>query len=148
MATGSENDPLRLTRFYYADDVTLGVLELPNRRVIYTCEDGWHGNQRMISCIPDGLYRCTPRRFFRGNYMAWEITHVPDRTQILFHKGNKAGDVTGCIVVGTELWAIQPGVLGVAASGIAFIEMHRQLDVLGDWWVRIAPLSPLRGTEE
>ena len=140
-------EPVVLTRFYYGDTVTLGALELPDRAVLYTCEDGWHENQRMISCIPDGLYRVVPRRFNKGGYMAWEITDVPGRSQILFHKGNKAADVTGCVVVGTELFAIAPGVLGVANSAIALAEMRRQLGALAEWSLRVMPLGTLPGTE-
>lgn len=141
-------EPLLLTRFYYGESVTLGALELPDHRVVYTCEDGWHGNQRMVSCIPDGIYAVVPRRFYKGGYAAWEIAGVPDRSQILIHKGNQAGDVTGCIVVGTELWAVAPGVLGVSSSAAAFAELHRQLDGLGAWRLRILPLAGLPGTGE
>lgn len=139
-------DPLPLTRFYYADNVTLGALTLPNRRVVYTCEDGWHSNVADLSCIPDGLYRVVPRRYNKGGYAAWEITGVPGRSLILFHKGNKADDVRGCIVPGVSLWAIREGLLGVASSGVAFKEMHRQLDPFSEWWVYIRPMSGLTGT--
>lgn len=145
MPAGSQHDPLLLTRFFYGSDFTLGVLELPSGRSIYTVEDGWHGNAVGLSCIPDGLYRCTPRPFYRGNYPAWEVRDVPGRTTILFHKANTALDVTGCIAVGEQIRAFGDTV-GVARSAQAFAEMHRQLDGLPDWWVRVMPFGSLPGT--
>lgn len=146
MPTGNAHDPLILTRYFYGEDVTLGVFELPSGRVIYTCEDGWHDNAVGLSCIPDGLYRVVPRRYNKGGYDAWEITGVPGRTTILFHKGNKADDVTGCVVVGTMVTALAPRVLGVYPSAPAFAEMHRQLDGRAEWWLRVMPFGSLRGT--
>lgn len=145
MPLGSKYDPLTLTRFFYGPDTTLGLLELKNGRILYALEDPWLNNQPNLSCIPDGLYRCVPRRYYRGGYDAWEITGVPGRDLILFHKGNKADDVTGCIVVGTRIVALSAGVLGVYPSAPAFEEMHRQLGELPEWWVRILPFGQMAG---
>jgi hypothetical protein len=72
-------------------------------------------NLRIVSCIPRGVYRCQSRWFFRGGYEAIEITEVPNRTHILFHKANSPQDVSGCIGVGSkhgcfnEAWGIPGG---------------------------------------
>jgi hypothetical protein len=136
--------PLVLTRFYYGATATIGALELPDRRIVYTAEDGWYDNQRMVSCIPDGTYAVVPRRFNRGGYDAWEITGVPGRSQILIHRGNTANDVTGCIVVGREIACIG-GVLGVANSAAAWSVLH---GAMGNKTFRleIRPFGGLKGT--
>lgn len=103
---GEETGSLVLERFCYADGATFGRM-LVGGRVLYTVERPWLGNQPRVSCIPEGIYRCRPRRFFRGDHDAIEVCNVPGRTHILFHKGNRASDVLGCIAVGAEL-----GVLG------------------------------------
>jgi hypothetical protein len=89
---------LSLERYAYHDDVTLGRFRIDGV-VFYTVERPWLGNAQRISCIPIGTYRCSPRRFVRGGYDAIEIRNVPGRAHILFHIGNRATDVEGCIAV-------------------------------------------------
>ncbi len=100
---------LTLTRFAYTPMGTFGELILGgdlNGTVLYTVEKPWRDNQPRESCIPTGKYLCKPRRFFRKDYPAIEITEVPDRSHILFHIGNRERDVEGCIAVGSELGCI------------------------------------------
>lgn len=88
-------------------DGTYGVLTLPDGTVFNTIELPWKDNERMKSCIPPGTYLCkivqSPR--FGSTY---EVTGVPNRSAILFHSGNVAGesarglkaDSKGCILPG------------------------------------------------
>lgn len=102
---------LVLERFCYGDAFTFGRMEVAGA-VLFTVEKPWLENQPRISCIPEGRYRCVPRRYFRGKYDAVEITGVPDRSHILLHKANRAVDVQGCVGVGAALgclgndWAV------------------------------------------
>lgn len=78
----------------------------PITPAIYTAERPWLDNQRRVSCIPAGEYTCAPRPFYRGAYRAWEVLDVPNRSDILWHRGNRSSDVEGCIVVGLTLGAL------------------------------------------
>ena len=46
----------------------------------------------------------------------WEVCDVPDRTHILFHAGNRASDVQGCIAPGVNL---RQDLQGVGSSRVA-----------------------------
>jgi len=55
-------------------------------------------NMQNMSCIPAGQYLCSkvtsPR--FGATY---EVRHVPNRANILFHAGNLVKDTEGCILL-------------------------------------------------
>lgn len=136
------SDRLTLRRFFYGPACTLGFIELADR-LIYTLEDAWDGNRVGKSCIPDGTFRCRPRHFNGGGYPAIEITDVPGRTTILFHRGNTAEDVRGCIVVGSQLGTLagQLAVLHSAAAWTPFFNRYGydEFDLV------IEPVPPLSG---
>lgn len=133
---------LTLRRFFYGPDCTLGYLTLDSG-LIYTLEDAWAGNAVAKSCIPDGAYRCRPRFFNRGGYPAIEVADVPGRTTILFHRGNVAEDVQGCIVVGTQLGSLA-GNLAVLNSAAAWSTFHHRFGY-GEFDLVVEPVPPLRG---
>ena len=72
-----------------------------------TLELPWRNNQRQISCIPPGEYEVDIRLSNKYGRVYW-VRRVPDRTYILIHSGNFAGDkslefkshVMGCILLG------------------------------------------------
>ena len=80
----------------------------------YTLELPWRDNKRNISCIPAGVYDCIIRRSPRFGLTYW-VLKVPDRTYILIHSGNWAGDralgfkthVNGCILLGKKMGYLQ-----------------------------------------
>jgi hypothetical protein len=52
---------LTLKRGFDDGKVCLGMLQVPELDYpLYTLEEPWKENQRNISCIPTGVYRCTP----------------------------------------------------------------------------------------
>lgn len=64
-----------------------------------TLERQWLNNEKGKSCIPAGEYICTrvlSQKF--GN--TFIVNDVPNRTHILFHKGNIDDDSHGCILIG------------------------------------------------
>lgn len=134
---------LELQRYYYGPTCTLGHLAF-GEQLIYTVEDAWQGNAVGRSCIPDGTYRCRPRFFHRGGYPAIEICEVPGRTTILFHRGNTARDVQGCIVVGTGL-GVLAGEIAVTNSVMAWQPFFQRWGY-DEFELVITPLSPLEGT--
>jgi len=81
-----------------SDDFTCRTLELP-----------WRKNQKQISCIPPGEYNVDIRLSNKYGRIYW-VRNVPNRTYILIHSGNYAGDVKkgfkshvmGCILLGKK----------------------------------------------
>jgi hypothetical protein len=79
-----------------AGDFSCKTLELP-----------WRENRKQISCIPPGEYHVEIRISNKYGRIYW-VRHVPNRTYILIHSGNYAGDVSkgfkshvmGCILLG------------------------------------------------
>jgi len=74
-----------------------------------TFELPWRDNKKSISCIPSGEYKCMLRKSNRFGLTYW-VTNVLNRSFILIHSGNYAGDfskgwktnVEGCILLGKE----------------------------------------------
>lgn len=127
------SDLVTLVRYSYSfteSGQTLGYIALEPPwyppTMIYTLEDAWLDNATMRSCIPDGLYTCRPRRFYKGGYDAIEIAGVPGRSTILIHKGNSDEDVSGCIVVGESIGILYDQ-LAVLNSTEAFRKVMRWL---------------------
>jgi len=121
---------LTLKRIAGRDDGTFGVLldegEYP---FAVTLELPWRNNEIRRSCIPAGNYRCervlSPKF---GN--TFEITNVPGRTHILFHKANVDDDLLGCIGVGEMFEPWSDGSVSIQQSGKAFGEfLTRTADV-------------------
>lgn len=135
---------LVVERICYGPAATLGLMRWGDE-LLYTLEDVWADNRVGLSCIPDGVYRCRPRPFYRGGYDAVEIAGVPGRTNILIHRGNRASDVTGCLVVGAELGALggAPAVLDSAGAWRRFFPAWggREFEL------ELRPTPPLRGTQ-
>jgi hypothetical protein len=71
----------------------------------HTLELPWRDNARCLSCIPTGTY---PLRLRDEGGFAQRYGHamveivVPDRSFILFHRGNYHRDTKGCILVGNS----------------------------------------------
>lgn len=112
-------DPdLVLVRFAYTDMGVFGRV-MVDGQVLYTVERPWLQNLPRVSCIPEGSYHCEPRFYNRGGYDAVEVTGVPARTHILFHRGNTMHDLAGCIAVTARLGTLK-GIWAGLDSGTAF----------------------------
>ena len=85
-----DKQTLSSLNFFEKDSLVLSVkaLELPDRN-----------NQRSISRVPAGVYKCVLRwsRKYKWHY---HLKDVPGRTLILIHFGNYYTDTRGCILVG------------------------------------------------
>jgi len=68
----------------------------------FAVEPPWKGNERNVSCIPEGRYEVvrhdSPK--FGDVYL---VKDVPGRSNILFHAGNYRKDTKGCILPGHAL---------------------------------------------
>ena len=83
--------------------VTMGILinEADGLPICVTLENPWLDNKKNISCIPFGIYLCSP---FSGEKFqnVYSLHSVPNRTDILIHIGNTEKDTSGCIILGFE----------------------------------------------
>ena len=120
-------DIYRLRR---SDQGTEGIL-VTDGYECKTLELPWRDNRRQISCIPPGEYKVEIRISNKYGRVYW-VRHVPDRTYILIHSGNYAGDkskgfkshVMGCILLGKKSGFLggQVAVLNSRVAVRAFME--------------------------
>ncbi len=95
-----------LCRLKRSDQGTRGMLFFDEYNC-QTLELPWRDNESNISCIPAGEYKVEIRISPKYGQVYW-VTKVPNRTFILIHSGNWAGDrskgykthVNGCILLG------------------------------------------------
>jgi hypothetical protein len=111
---------LTLIRLPEKDDGTFGVLGDEKGYFCLTCEKKWKDNQHDISCIPKGEYLCK-RKMSEHFGDTFEVTQVPNRSDILFHKGNVQTDSHGCILLG-ENFGVLNDKIAVLSSGEAYAE--------------------------
>ena len=91
-----------------------------------TLERAWLDNAKGQSCIPDGTYVC--KRVNSPKFGdTFEITEVPGRSAILFHKGNLFSDSHGCVIVGESFEPVGATV-GITASTKGY-EQFKELTV-------------------
>jgi len=111
----------------YTPIQTLGRLVLFDgnkvRLQILTLELPDNGNQKNVSCIPEGKYEV--HRIYSPKFgMCFHVQDVPGRSEILIHKGNYNKDTHGCILVGMGHEDINgDGVLDVIESTHALTKL-------------------------
>lgn len=85
---------------------TSGTLELfDSNGKLFECltlELPWRNNQQRISRIPDNHYKAVKHQSPKFGNTIW-IQDVPNRSEILIHRGNYRRDTLGCILVGEKL---------------------------------------------
>jgi len=94
---------LLLIRKRFNKICTIGELFLNGEKFCDTLELPWKNNEKSVSCIPHGVYKARlrlPRESATRNYIHILVKDVPDRSYILFHRGNTAKDSRGCVLVG------------------------------------------------
>lgn len=112
---------LFLERYQYDDKQTLGKLYLLDYKDNIIAD--WHSlelpnknNQRRVSCIPEGVYKARKHNSPKFGKSLW-LQDVPNRSEILIHKGNYHSDILGCILIGSDLADInKDGYLDVTNS--------------------------------
>ncbi len=125
----------KLIRISHTDDATFGVLLDEGIPFCLTLERPWLSNIKNISCIPEGFYR-----FIRVQSSKFGDTfkaeNVPNRSHILFHKGNLSDDTHGCILVGEQFEPFG-GKNAILASGKAFTEFKKRTRDINTFLLRI-----------
>jgi len=115
----------KLVRISMISDGTFGVLLEENIPFALTVERPWLNNEKGVSCIPGGSYTC--RRIDSPKFgNTFEVTNVPGRTEILFHKGNVDDDSHGCIIIGEQFESLG-GKVAVLSSAKGFSEFLDRL---------------------
>ena len=129
---------MRLTLKRVSSDAqgTYGVLIDGTRPFAVTLERPWLNNERSVSCIPAGQYAC--RRVQSPKFgNTFEVTGVPGRTHILFHKGNQVEETQGCILVAEQFGKLGNGNMAVLQSGQGFTEFMLLLAVFDEFTIDI-----------
>ena len=126
---------LLLERYSHEEKQTIGKLYLLNNSggIIakwHSLELPWLDNQRRISCIPLGNYKAHKHTSPRFGKSLW-LQDVPNRSEILIHRGNFYTDILGCILIGKDLSDINnDGVIDVTQSVKADNELMSYLNEL------------------
>jgi hypothetical protein len=111
---------LKLTRFAFFEDRTLGRLEYDGF-AWWSIERPWLANKLSESCVPEGEYRLERHDSPRFGPRMWELQEVPGRTYILFHAANFADQLEGCIALGSRT---TPDLLSITESKKAVGEFY------------------------
>ena len=111
---------LTLKRVAENEDGTFGVLIHNNIPFCLTLEPEWQNNKQNISCIPPKHYTCQKVNSPKFG-STFEIKRVPNRTHVLFHKGNVETDTLGCVILGEQFESLN-GKCAILRSGKAFDE--------------------------
>jgi hypothetical protein len=123
-------DRVEIFRLRRSDQGTEGLLVSSDFNC-RTLELPWKGNRRQVSCIPTGIYNVEIRLSNKYGRIYW-VRNVPERSYILIHSGNFAGDTTkgykthvmGCILLGAKSGYLggQVAVLNSRVTVRAFME--------------------------
>lgn len=124
---------LLLERYSHEEKQTIGKLFLLNNSggaiaEWHSLELPWLDNQRRVSCIPIGTYKARKHKSPRFESSLW-LQDVPNRSEILIHRGNFYTDILGCILIGKDLADINnDGVIDVTQSVTAINELMSHLN--------------------
>ena len=124
---------LLLERYYYGELQTLGKLFLlNNENEIVASYDSlelpYKDNMKRISCIPEGDYTAIRHNSPKHGPSLW-LQDVPNRNEILIHKGNFYFDILGCVLIGSDLRDINgDGLLDVVNSKNSVLELLKTID--------------------
>jgi len=84
-----------LCRVFLDEKQTLGEITCEDVKV-YSLELPWKNNERRISCIPDGLYKCTRENHPKFGW-CYRLHDVPNRDGVLIHALTNYTQTLGCI---------------------------------------------------
>ena len=96
---------LLIIRDTFTQKSVLGKLYCNGEFIAHTLELAWKNNEKSVSCVPEGRYPCRvrlARESATRDYVHLLVEDVPNRSYILFHRGNYPSDSKGCILTGTH----------------------------------------------
>jgi len=106
---------LLLIRDTFTDKSVIGKLYCNSEFISHTLELAWRDNEKSVSCVPQGEYKCRVRLARESgsrDYVHLLVQDVPNRSYILFHRGNYPSDSRGCILSGTHRAQVSDKILG------------------------------------
>ena len=106
-----------------------GILVLQTTAFCVTLEPPDYANIQQESCIPANQYLCSKKVSPKFGH-TYEVRHVPNRSNIVFHPGNSVEDTEGCILLGRQFGLLR-GNRAILNSGDTFkqfIEEMRMYD--------------------
>jgi len=113
----------------YLDDCTVSQWRMGS----FMClglELPWRNNQRGISCIPEGLYKCEMYMSPSRHMIVPQFINVDSRSHIQIHPGNYTSQIQGCQLPGDAIKDINnDGILDVSNSLSTF---QKLMAVIGD----------------
>lgn len=112
-----------LKRVIRSNKATLGILYLKDKEIARTLENPYLDNRPLISCIPEGEYKCIRDR--TGKFQWWKVLDVERRVNIEIHQGNTEKDTKGCPIVG-ERW----GFLGEELAVLNSVKTLKKIEPL------------------
>jgi len=116
-----------LTRTYFPEG-TNGVLECEGNVICNTIELPWKGNERRVSCIPEGKFLLKKRYSAKFSWHI-EVTNVTNRSLILIHPANNAQkELNGCIAPVTKISGAGLGLMSRKAFGKLMMLVYQELD--------------------
>ncbi|MBU0626833.1 hypothetical protein KKH82_05460 [Patescibacteria group bacterium] len=104
---------INLNRYEKNEDGIFGELIKDDEKICLTLE-------HPELAIPAGKYICikhTSPKFGK----VFKVNFVPDRTDILIHRGNTKKDTSGCILLGMSEGKLD-GLQGILSSSVAFMK--------------------------
>ena len=118
---------LILSRTYFPDG-TNGRLEWEGKFICWTIELPWKGNEKRVSCIPEGEYLLQKRYSLKFGWHL-EVTGVLNRSLILFHPANHAlHQLHGCIAPVAKISGAGVGLFSRKAFAKLTTLVYRALD--------------------
>lgn len=135
---------LRLIRNEFLPDGIFGVLQDESGNPLavtlehsYLLEDGSYAPK-----VGVGTYVCQ-RGMHQLAHMTlpfetFEITNVPDHTNILFHVGNYNQDSEGCVLLGQKMIQESSGIHMITNSKIAFSEFMEHMEGLDQFTLEVS----------
>jgi len=114
---------------------TFGALRIDGKVFCVTLELPYRDNEKFISCIPTGEYKCQ-KITTEKHGTTFIVKGVPNRTAILFHKGNTVDDVNGCIIL-AQYWGKLYGDRAVLNSGTTFNSFMQKMFMFDEFDLKV-----------
>lgn len=95
---------ITIERTYLRNTIGHGIVYDDDYNIVYyfkTVELTWQNNEKRVSCIPEGTYKCKKRtQAHFGNH--FDILNVRNRSGVKIHCANFSYQLLGCIAVGDK----------------------------------------------
>ena len=132
---------IRLIRREFLDSGVFGEIWIDDKPFCFTGEHAYKDNKPKL---PDGEYTCKRGIHKLADLVpfdTFEITGVPGRWGILFHKGNWAQqDSDGCVLIGTGIGFMRNGGKMLTASKSAFGKFMERMEGVDEFIIIVSSI--------